>query len=120
MWLDTSPPASTASMRWPSNSPPCFMKYHQGTPFCAVTMVVSSCSRLFSCGATAATWCAFMPRITRSCGGSSVMSAVAVTCATSSLSPVTSFRPLALTAARLAPRMITLTSCPAMARRTAR
>ncbi|MCZ6744718.1 MAG: 2-dehydropantoate 2-reductase, partial [Alphaproteobacteria bacterium] len=41
MLVSITPVGSRDSRRRPSNSPPCFWKYHQGMPFCTVTTMVS-------------------------------------------------------------------------------
>ena len=118
---EITPPGSTASMRVPSYGPPCLWKYHQGMPFCAVTTSVSGPISAPTSPVIAGNWCAFIARITTSCTPSSAMRSLAATCATCSLpSALMSFMPWARTAARLAPRITTLTCSPMPASRTAR
>src|SRR6266568_3408632 len=119
-WRAMTPPGSTLSRCDPSSGPPCRMKYHHGMPFWAVTKTASGPHRAGSSGASGPSWCAFMPRMTRSCWPTSAMPSVARTRATSSRPSVWSFSPRSRTAARCAPRTTTLTSSPEAASFTAR
>ncbi len=73
------PCGSTVSTRRPSNSPPCFWKYHQGMPFWVVTTAVLSWNRAGISFAIGSTWCALSARITTSCLPASAILLVALT-----------------------------------------
>src|SRR4051812_3676041 len=116
IWRAMVPSGAAAATGLPSYSPPCFWKYHQGMPFCMVTMLVCPCKSVPRSGATAATWCAFTVSSTTSCGPASLIfpQARALECNSVPSSSI-SFIPWLRMASRFAPRAMNVTSSPAAA-----
>ena len=63
-----APVGSTLRTRVPASAPPCRWKYQYGMPFCIVMTAVSGPKSFGTLPATASSWCAFVARMTTSCG----------------------------------------------------
>src|SRR6201994_562913 len=111
------PPGSTLSSCCPWHGPPNPSKNHHGTPFIAVSTIVSGPSSGPITAAADRAPCALTASTTRSCGPSSAGSAAARTGAVTSSPPVSSRQPWVRRASSVAPRARAETSVPAAASR---
>ena len=114
-----APSGSTAPRRWPAMGPPKPpSRNHQGTPFIAVSTMVSAPISGAMRSATPASAGALTAITTRSCTPSSSGSATALTGTRVRTSPRISERPSRRSASSVAPRATTLRRWPACARPT--